>query len=691
MGKQPPNSEREHVAAPDPAAGGPAEPDGPAERGVFVRWRRRVLWLMGMLGLLLALVLGATGGAVLWATVRPQSFVQTVVGALLAREVRVGGEASFAPSLRPRLIVEDLRIAGRGAAAGTILARIGRLDVTWSLAPVLSGLVALERVAISDAGIVLPPPTTGAATAAAQDGGPDGGAAGRRVVIARVRALLPALPLAVHPAQMLDVRQIELRRLSIDFGRNLPVLGRSLDITEGDISAPAGGRLRLRLQGEVHGQPLTLEGSAGSLFRLVVGNSRWPVRLTLRAADALLSANGTWALGRDEGPSLALALSGTRLDRLGPLLRTSLPALGPYRLAARLRLVQGNLRWSGLEGRLGKSAFTGDLSLILLRRRPRLLAHLDASRLDPADLKPQAAAEQAAAAAPEDTGYRRALPVPLFAPLDLEIDLQANVRTPARKPLGRLHGRLAVNGGLLALDPLELSVGQGRMAGTLRVDVRTGAPRAVLEMSIVQLDYGRMLKTLALSDKIEGHLDGNIALSGRGRSVRDIVRDAQGTIRLSGGPGLLDEPYLDVWAAPFSSMVPIFAKKQATHMNCMVADFVVSKGVVETRSLLLDTARISVVGTGSIDLRRNELDLLLKPASKEASLLTFATPVRITGPLVHPKASPDKLSVVKHAGWLLLGSVNPLALIVGFGTLGADDVNPCVAALERLQAAQGKR
>jgi hypothetical protein len=124
-----------------------------------------------------------------------------------------------------------------------------------------------------------------------------------------------------------------------------------------------------------------------------------------------------------------------------------------------------------------------------------------------------------------------------------------------------------------------------------------------------------------------------------------------------------------------------------TEVNCIVGRIDVEDGVAKTDKLLLDTSRLTIAGSGALDLDTEELDLLLSPNSKQPRLVGVANPVRVTGTLATPEVAVTVLPTRRRAATgLLAGLINPAFLIVTFSGIGSGGGNPCVAATEKLDS-----
>jgi AsmA family protein len=103
--------------------------------------------------------------------------------------------------------------------------------------------------------------------------------------------------------------------------------------------------------------------------------------------------------------------------------------------------------------------------------------------------------------------------------------------------------------------------------------------------------------------------------------------------------------------------------------------------------MLLDTAKVTVQGTGTIDLGSERIALVLTPQPKERSLISLATPIDVGGTLAAPSLSPDRLALAKGAAGAVIGNVIiPFGFLVPLISGGTGDENPCLAALAQAKA-----
>jgi hypothetical protein len=112
-------------------------------------------------------------------------------------------------------------------------------------------------------------------------------------------------------------------------------------------------------------------------------------------------------------------------------------------------------------------------------------------------------------------------------------------------------------------------------------------------------------------------------------------------------------------------------------VRCAAAAFDVSRGLMNTRALVLDTTDMVIYGNGQVSLASEEMDLTLRPYPKDMSILSLRSPLKVAGSFAGPVVGPDTGSLAGRAGLTLaLAAVNPLlALATTVETGPGQDAN----------------
>jgi uncharacterized protein involved in outer membrane biogenesis len=285
------------------------------------------------------------------------------------------------------------------------------------------------------------------------------------------------------------------------------------------------------------------------------------------------------------------------------------------------------------------------------------------------------------------------IPAEIFRAADIDLDLHAGRIVAGLETLGDLTAEIKIQDGRYHSVHSVSGVMGGRIEGEVTIDAAADPPWIGIRLQAEDLDYRLLQPPGRERDLIEGRITLYADLAGTGETVRGVLKDAQGRLTLIGGPGRISDRRVDLWAADLlpTMLSPRWQRENVTEMNCAVAHVTLNQGLAQDEDFLLDTRRITVAGSGLLNLETEALDLLLAPRPKRASLVSLANPVRIRGTLAKPEVSTERLPSRRRLArtGLLAGLVNPLLLLTAFADTGTVGSNPCVQAVERANQAAG--
>ena len=466
--------------------------------------------------------------------------------------------------------------------------------------------------------------------------------------------------------------------------------------------------LQYAIKGLLHRQPLKAEGRTGDVLELNSGGSApFPVEIDLRAGTAHLKAKGTVAqLASLDGLDAQVDMRGQNLGNLYPVLGIALPQTPPY-------AVKGNLRKNGdlwelrtLTGRLGLSDIAGDMQFDKSQKVPHLRGALRSRVLDMDDLGPliglaptarSAHAVEGVAPPPTISQTKQGRPDPNRkvlpdAPLDFERlrAMNADVKYVADRidnvrelPLDKGSVQITLKDGVLMLDPLDLGVASGKVAGKIRIDA-TQKPadiRAALEVRSMQIE--RLVPKVEKLKSSFGKLDGRINLSGRGNSVAGWLGGASGDVAAMTGRGQFSNLLLEVFGLDGGEIVKFLLEgDREVTLRCAAVAFDVGKGVMRSRNLLLDTSDTVFNGTGDISLADEKMNIVIRPQPKDRSILTVRTPLSIRGTFASPKVGVEAAPLAaRGAAAVALGAINPLLALAATIETGPGQDADCTEVL----------
>ncbi|NMJ43666.1 AsmA family protein [Roseomonas sp. JC162] len=328
---------------------------------------RRAAWL-----LLVLMLLGGSAIAALQAMIARGAFTARVDAALehaTGRAVSHGG-IQVSPGLRPRIVLTDATVANIPGGSRPDFARIGRLEVTLALIPLLSGHVEIDSLRLADADLILERNAEGRPNWVFGGGG-GGGIGVPTVDIADTRITLLHGP----------VRDIRVERLRLE--REAP-------------HDPLELRGHVRLDGEALTLNARLGPEADGILPLAADIAGDGLRLMLEGSWPRHSGTPGWALAAEAELNAAAA------RRLATRFGHDLPVAGPLTLKSRLAPGSPRPSISDLTVRLGPTDAARLLPGLRVTRAELRAASFD----DPAQLSAQGVRNSA------DLGLTATLPSP---------------------------------------------------------------------------------------------------------------------------------------------------------------------------------------------------------------------------------------------------------------------------------------
>ena len=183
---------------------------------------------------------------------------------------------------------------------------------------------------------------------------------------------------------------------------------------------------------------------------------------------------------------------------------------------------------------------------------------------------------------------------------------------------------------------------------------------------------------------LSGSARGGVRLGGTGFSIKDILAKSDGDIRLVMEGGQINRTIVAGLGLDLLRLFGSFigATPEMVELRCTVADLEVRDGIVATRPLIIDTEIAVLGGEGTIDLKREAIDISLTARPVQTPLPTDLTGVSITGTLAEPQLNINPLAFAARgvAAATLGVLLKPFTAVAG-AAAGAKP--PCAALLDQ--------
>lgn len=477
------------------------------------------------------------------------------------------------------------------------------------------------------------------------------------------------------------------------------------------LAQEAAGQLPLsyKATGKWKKEPFSANGRTGGVLQLGKDlEAPFPIEVNAMAGKTSLKAKGTIANLADlAGVDATFDLQGRNLEELYKLVGVVLPSTPPYKL--RGKLARHGKLWaaSEIQGTLGSSDISGALSFDPSAAVPFLSGKVQSRLLDFADLAPviglpppagptpagtvARAAVSEPAPAKKTSAARKVLPV---ATLDVSrlkamnadvVYSAADIRHVQVLPLDKGSVHIKLNAGVLQLEPISLGIAGGTVAGSIRVDANLVPAAFTTRLDVRAVQLNKLFPAVETTKSSLGKISGQFDLKGRGNSVAQMLASASGDMAVLMGKGEISNILLEFMGLDGGEVIKFLVRgDRNVQLRCAAAAFDVNQGLMTSKTIVLDTTDTVINGRGSISLANETLDLILDPAPKDHSILSFRSPLRIGGTFAAPTAGPDKGALAGRAGVAIaLGLLNPLLALAATIETGPGRDEDCSAILAK--------
>lgn len=639
---------------------------------------RRILWgMLAGIAILVALLVLLWN----WNWFRP--LIAYEASAALGRQVSMG-RFNVQLGRQPALEFDDLAVADPPWFGGNkSLLTVRQLTLRIDPAALWHGKLDLISVKIDQPRLDLHTDASGKANWRFEPSTRDSGAASLKIEIGDLEIRDGTLHLH-YPALKAD--------FNADFRTQAAATG-----GEAQFIADAKGRYA--------GQPIEAHFTGGSVLSLRNPATPYPVDFSAVNGATRIELQGTllqpMKLG---GAHLELTLRGDSLAGLYALTAIPLPATPPYHLSGKLDYADHKVRFRKFSGVVGSSDLSGDIAIDPGKDRPLVTAHLVSKKVVLADLAGFIGATPGKAGAANTTpqlkhaqavqaARPRVLPdtpinLPKLRSADLDIHYTGQRIEDSSTPLDDVTAHLTVVDGKLHLDPLSFGMGKGKIVAHIIVDASKKPLRTAADIDFRDIDLKRLLHG---NTRIRGSgiIGGRFDLNTRGDSVAKMLGNSNGGLKLFMGRGNLNALLIDVGGPDFNKTVVSTLQLPAhSHLRCMIADLGVKHGVMKTRTLLLDTNKANIIGTGTVDFGNETLNYRLTAKLKHRDTGSKPTPIDIGGSFKHPSVKPAKVDLGTRISTTLEQVVlQPLAALIPSIQTGMAENHDCKALLKTIRKA----
>ena len=391
------------------------------------------------------------------------------------------------------------------------------------------------------------------------------------------------------------------------------------------------------------------------------------------------SANATFGAtiaNLDDPLSVPLPLQVTtdNLQAIGNLYDIDLPAL-PFTMSTNLiEKDSDNYTLSSLKAVIDKQELAGSLDIDDSGGRTAFSGSLSTDDLDVADIADAMGANDLA----EDE--------PLIIPdpgIDLDVTLQTTKVSYEDLEFQNAHLRIRTDDREVGLYGLTALFASGKLTSDFKIAHSVTNPPIDGTLKLVDASTTDISTMFDLPGDVRGPLNIDIEADSDIADVNQTLKDVTGHADIVLQNGYVGSDVLRKADSFVNLLAPWRDKKDPSVISCLVLRYDLTDGKATSEVTLLDTTTMTVAGSGSIDMLNETINLRLAPTPKDATLLSLASAVKITGPLDDPSLSVGPLDVATGVGGSLLSSIlAPVKALMPILGITDDNDSPCKAALD---------
>jgi uncharacterized protein involved in outer membrane biogenesis len=685
------------------------------------RWLRFGLFGAGGLALLVAVA-----GALLVMTFDPNTQKDRIIDAVqraTGRELVLAGPLKWSIGWVPTLEAEDVALSNRAGGARPQMATIARVEASVALMPLLSGRLEIESVTLDRPDILLETDAQGIGNWQFQRPVSDAAPAASPSV-PRAKAVVAVRRLIVKNGRVtwrneatgrvttVDVAQATLRLTTNEasLAADAQTSGQAVHL-DALMVTDTPGRYPVKATMDAAGAHVALDGAVqlplnanayqGQVDATIPdlaalgGMLKWPdlpklrdAHLTMRIADGA-PQDLTLHLGAADlaaywpGVTLAhLDLTMPALSQAGRITSDGAMPGGPWRLSTGFLIKRQTVALRALSLITPGADMSGDVALSQ-NERWTLRGTVVSQHVDADWLRSLRHPAEAPASAPSPTPPPANPPPPRMVFSDAKLpwgrlrgadaDLQFSIGTlrVAGSDYRGVAGHLALQDGALRLDPLSVQAPEGRLDGSLIADASQPEPSVALAVRSAAFGLDPLLRLAGLPGGSDAPVELDVALRSSGQSWHGLASRLDGHAGVALVDGAVSNAAL---AAAVGDLVPKGAGRidpagQST-VRCLAIRLDATAGLVKIAALDLDTSRLDLQGSGTLNLGEETMALRLRPTVRVGGTGILA-PVKIDGSLIRPVAALDSQGVEGRAG-IVIGGAAPADTCPAALTLARD-------------------
>lgn len=583
--------------------------------------------------------------------------IEAIASDVFNRPVTIEKSIVLSTSLEPVFTLEGLRISDPGESASDTLMYLALARIQLELLPLLKKKLHIAEFSVHKLELNLEERADGSVNwvidgddtttpeieSAEQQTAPDSNTNGKK----------PSLEVV---SDTIVIKTLSLKDIIVTYHTPEKNELSRYELSSCEGTMLPGKPLNLDIHGNIKSFPYTLGVEIAALDEFLLDNKSW-MNITANIAETDLDFEGDINLAQAHRSLLLQArVAGDNLNSLNDLLKLDLPPLTGYGAEAIVLIKQDHVELKNLLIKTGTSSLEGTAKIIRDGARYDAELNLEAPLVqiddftfenwpDPGNnetVAPSTAegktqeqvAEQSAkpTGASEEEKMNRKLVDPEFlATIDATISIRAAQVLSGKDDLGSGSMDANLRDGRIAIEPLELNIPGGSIHMAASLKPGTDSSDASLSLKIENFDIGILIRRTKPESAMGGQVNLDVDLAASAASFEQILANGNGYFDFSGQLTNIQAGIIDLWAVNLVAAIVSSSDENQSQINCIVGRWGVKDGILTPDLFVVDTSKMRICGSGTVDFKKQSLELDVTPKAKKAEFFSLATPLKVSG------------------------------------------------------------
>ncbi len=411
-----------------------------------------------------------------------------------------------------------------------------------------------------------------------------------------------------------------------------------------------GSKRRVNLKGTLQGEAFSIKGTIPDV-RTISRFKEAPLDLEILLGKASVKAKGPILLSQPlKKSSLKLEIDFPDLSFLRVFGSESFPPQKNISGSGQLDLVDKNYNLSNLDLKIEQSDIKGSLSFDSSFKT--ILAQLDSTLLIFDNINPSSNQQSESSSEKnsenKEVFSKEKLPLETLRALNLEAAVKIEKLIIGEETtFSNVNLGLKSKKGQMEITPVKALFYEGDIDAEIKFDGSLDSPTLLSNFNTSGFDYGKYLAATGADQGVSGKADGKFKLSSEGASPHLLASNLKGTVDLSSGEGVVTNNMLKIISVGIQDILaPLFGKKSNVAVHCLLSSSKIEQGVITSQHQIIDSEVITVFADGSINLGKEVMDLDFDIKANNPSIASLIPPFSLKGELASPSIIPRALDAI---------------------------------------------